>query len=86
MSLIEENMDDKDILIIKSKPRNMEKIKNMELADNQLTRVDFITGNFPNLTRLQLSRNHIDNIDTISFCKRMKKLNLRDNRLAKLPD
>lgn len=43
----------------------MQKIKNMELADNKLTRVDFIADNFPNLNRLQLSRNIVSNIDGI---------------------
>ena len=42
MSLIEEELEDKDILIIKKEPKRMEKIKNMELADNKLTKVDFI--------------------------------------------
>jgi Leucine-rich repeat (LRR) protein len=86
LSLIEENLNDKDILMIQKEPKNMERIKNMELADNKLTRVDFITAHFPNLDRLQLSRNAINNIDTISRLTKMVKLNLRDNHLVKLPD
>ena len=35
---------------------------NMELADNKLTNVRFITENFPNLDRLQLSRNTIKTV------------------------
>ena len=62
MSLIEEELEDKDILIIKNQPKRTQKIKNMELADNQLTQVKFIAENFPNLTRLQLSRNKINDI------------------------
>ena len=57
----------------------------MEMADNILTRVDFITKNFPNLTRLQLSRNNVENIDTISKLEKLVKLNLRDNKLTVLP-
>jgi len=63
----------------------MEKIRNMEMADNNLTRVDFITENLPNLTRLQLSRNNVENIDTISKLEKLVKLNLRDNKLTVLP-
>jgi len=55
------------------------------MADNILTRVDFITKNFPNLTRLQLSRNNVENIDTISKLEKLVKLNLRDNKLTVLP-
>jgi Leucine-rich repeat (LRR) protein len=53
----------------------------MELADNKLTKINFITDNFPNLERLQLSRNKIDNIDSISKLVYITKLNLRDNKL-----
>lgn len=58
----------------------------MELADNKLTNIQIITDNFPNLERLQLSRNRVSNIDSISKLINMTKLNLRDNRLEKLPD
>jgi Leucine-rich repeat (LRR) protein len=59
----------------------MENISNMELADNKLTSVYFITENFPKLERLQLSRNKITNVESISKLKTMKKLNLRNNEL-----
>jgi Leucine-rich repeat (LRR) protein len=64
----------------------MGNILNMELADNQLTSVQFITANFPKLDRLQLSRNKISSVDSISKLKFMKKLNLRNNELTVLPD
>jgi Leucine-rich repeat (LRR) protein len=58
----------------------------MELADNQLTKIEFISQNFPSLERLQLSRNKIVNIDTISRLSLLTKLNLRDNKIITLPD
>lgn len=58
----------------------------MELADNRLTNIKFITDNFPKLDRLQLSRNKIASVDTVSKLKAMKKLNLRNNKLTSLPD
>lgn len=58
----------------------------MELADNNLTSIKFITANFPKLDRLQLSRNQINDVETISKLKAMKKLNLRNNKLTVLPD
>jgi Leucine-rich repeat (LRR) protein len=51
-----------------------------------LTNILFITQNFPNLDRLQLSRNAIKSVETISQLKGMKKLNLRNNELTALPD
>ena len=57
MSLIEENLDDKSITIMQGPKEGMENIKNLELADNALTNIQFITQNFPNVTRLQLSTN-----------------------------
>jgi Leucine-rich repeat (LRR) protein len=71
---------------MKGAQEDMENILNMELADNKLTNVRFITANFPKLDRLQLSRNKINNVDTISKLKGMKKLNLRNNELTALPD
>lgn len=71
---------------MKGSKDGMDHIKNMELADNKLTNIQIITDNFPNLERLQLSRNRICNIDSISKLINMTKLNLRDNRLEKLPD
>jgi Leucine-rich repeat (LRR) protein len=64
----------------------MEHIMNMELADNKLTNIKFITENFPNIDRLQLSRNQITSVETVSRLKGMKKLNLRNNKLTVLPD
>jgi Leucine-rich repeat (LRR) protein len=64
----------------------MKQIKNMELADNKFTNINFITSNFPNLDRLQLSRNLLQSIDTISKLADMTKLNIRNNRLKELPD
>lgn len=71
---------------MKGSKDGMDHIKNMELADNKLTNIQIITDNFPNLERLQLSRNRVSNIDSISKLINMTKLNLRDNRLEKLPD
>lgn len=71
---------------MKGSKDGMAHIKNMELADNKLTNIQIITDNFPNLERLQLSRNRVNNIDSISKLINMTKLNLRDNRLEKLPD
>ncbi len=79
-------MDDNQIQIIKGDAKAMNRIRNMELADNNLQNVRFITSNFPNLSRLQLSRNIIDNIDTIGLLKHLKKLNLRNNSLSVLPE
>jgi hypothetical protein len=55
MSLIEENLTDDDISIIKGPVSGMELIKDMELADNCFTSIQFIVDNFPSLERLQLS-------------------------------
>lgn len=71
---------------MKGEPIQMKRIENLELADNQLKTITFITENFTNLTRLQLSRNRIESIDTIEKLTKLKKLNLRDNKLARLPD
>lgn len=79
-------MDDESCNIMKGSKDGMDHIKNMELADNKLTNIQIITDNFPNLERLQLSRNRVSNIDSISKLINMTKLNLRDNRLEKLPD
>lgn len=43
MSLIEENLDDESITIVKGPKESMENIKNLELADNALTNLQFIT-------------------------------------------
>jgi hypothetical protein len=40
---------------MKGPKEGMEYIKNLELADNKLTSIEFIAKNFPNLERLQLS-------------------------------
>ena len=61
-------------------------IKNMELADNKLTNVEFIASSFKKLERLQLSRNQINNIDGMSKLYKLAKLNLRNNQLTGLPD
>lgn len=71
---------------MKGSKQGMSSVMNMELADNKLTNVSFITENFPNLDRLQLSRNNIKTVETISRLKFMKKLNLRNNELKELPD
>ena len=85
MSLIEEDIEDKDLETLTDKPKMMAKIRNMELADNKITKVDIIADNFPNLGRLQLSRNKINNIDNISKLSKLAKLNLRNNQLKALP-
>lgn len=64
---------------MKGSKEGMNHVMNMELADNKLTNIEFITANFPNLDRLQLSRNKIQSVDTISKLRCMKKLNLRNN-------
>jgi Leucine-rich repeat (LRR) protein len=64
----------------------MDQIRNMELADNKLTNIKFITSNFPKLDRLQLSRNILNSIDTISKLSNMTKLNIRNNKLKELPE
>jgi Leucine-rich repeat (LRR) protein len=86
LSLIDENLDDNSVAIMKGDQEGMENILNMELADNKLTNISFITENFPKLDRLQLSRNKITKVDTIARLKDMKKLNLRNNELQELPD
>ena len=80
-------MTDATIKVILDKDHAlMDNIRNMELADNQLTNIKLITENFPCLDRLQLSRNKIANIDSVSQLMFLKKLNLRDNKLTYLPD
>lgn len=55
--MIEESLTDSDIAKIMKEPEpGMKLIKNMELADNKLTKIQFIIENFPNLERLQLSK------------------------------
>lgn len=86
LSLIDENLDDESCIIMKGPKSGMDQVKNIELADNKLTNIKFITTNYPNLERLQLSRNILQNIDTVSKLRGMTKLNLRDNKLTALPD
>jgi Leucine-rich repeat (LRR) protein len=86
LSLIEENLDDESVKIMQGSKDGMDHIRNMELADNKLTSIHFIANNFPNLQRLQLSRNRIENIDGVARLTHITKLNLRDNRLTNLPD
>lgn len=86
LSLIDENLDDASVKMLEGSKDGMDHIINMELADNKLTNIRFIASHFPNLQRLQLSRNHIDNIDGVSRLTHITKLNLRDNRLNRLPD
>jgi len=57
LTLIEENLDDSSCSIMMGVKEGMKQIINMELADNKFTNIKFITSNFPNLDRLQLSRN-----------------------------
>ena len=82
LSLIDENLDNESIDIIKGPEAGMVCIKNLELADNKLQSIQTITSNFKNLDRLQLSRNKISDISTISLLKGLKKLNLRNNQLT----
>ena len=71
---------------MKGSTQGMAAVANMELADNKLTDIKFITEFYPNLDRLQLSRNKIVSVETIERLTKMKKLNLRNNKLTVLPD
>ena len=64
----------------------MKHIKNLELADNKLTKISFIVENFKKLERLQLSRNEVNDIKGVSELAFLEKLNLRNNQLTSLPD
>ena len=59
LSLIEEDLNDKHFKIMKGSVDGMNHVKNMQLADNKFTNISFITEHFPNLNRLQLSRNKV---------------------------
>jgi Leucine-rich repeat (LRR) protein len=52
--------------MLKGSRDGMAHIKNMELADNLLTNITFIAEHFPNLQRLQLSRNRIESIEGVA--------------------
>ena len=56
ISLIEENLDDKSVRMLKGPLSKMRELDTLELADNKLTNIEFLTENLVNLKRLQLSK------------------------------
>lgn len=68
ISLINEEITDVTIeKIMKGTTAQKLNIKFLELPDNQLTNVGFICTNFPNLSKLVLSRNQIVNIEQVGL-------------------
>lgn len=72
LSLIEQGLDEEYLkkTMIKGKA-GMEHVKNMELTDNKVEKIEFITQNFPNLNRLLLSRNIVAGLDSIGKLKQL---------------
>jgi Leucine-rich repeat (LRR) protein len=57
---------------MKGTPSQRQNIKFLELPDNQLTHVNFICSNFPNLTKLILSRNKIADIEQVGTLENLE--------------